>query len=158
MVLTDRAVMTADEATTIFRMYAQRWSIEDTFKLVKDALGQETVQVLDYEAVRMLDALAWVALAYLDELGVGRDHAAIRFLRQLGGGEDRRNRPIGRAMLLRGRQRLLDLLVAQAFLDQARQDGPLPPQIAALLGAPPAAPRRASSRSLEFRPDLRGTS
>ncbi|MGC4105492.1 MAG: transposase [Thermomicrobiales bacterium] len=83
--LTDRPVETELEAITIFRMYAQRWAIEDTFKLVKDALGQESVQVLGYDAIRMLDALAWVAQAYLEELGVGLDHDAIRFLRRLGG-------------------------------------------------------------------------
>jgi len=115
-------------------MYAQRWAIEDTFKVVKETLGQETVQVLGYEAVRMLDALVWVALAYLHDLGITMDHAAIRFLRRLGGGEERRNRPVGKATLLRGLQRLLDLLVTQALLGQAIDDGALPPGIATLLG------------------------
>jgi len=138
--LTDRPVETEQDAATIFRMYAQRWAIEDTFKLVKDALGQETVQVLSYEAVRMLDALAWVAQAYLEDLGIGLDHPAIRFLRRLGGGEDRPNRPVGRAILLRGLQRLLDLLVTQALLTDARQTGHLPPQIAAFLTSLPDDP------------------
>lgn len=138
--LTDRPVETEQDATTIVRMYAQRWAIEDTFKLVKDALGQETVQVLGYDAVRMLDALAWVAQAYLEDLGVRLDHPAIRFLRRLGGGEDRRNRPVGRAILLRGLQRLLDLLVTQALLADAQQAGALPPHIAAFLGILPDDP------------------
>lgn len=132
--LTDHPVEMEAEATTIFRMYAQRWAIEDTFKVVKDTLGQETVQVLGYEAVRMLDALAWVALAYLDELGITLDHAAIRFLRRLGGGEDRRNRPVGKAVVLRGLQRLLDLLVTATLLAEAEETGTVPPGIAALLG------------------------
>ncbi|MGC4192285.1 MAG: transposase [Thermomicrobiales bacterium] len=51
--LTDHPVETEAEAITIFRMYAQRWAIEDTFKLVKDALGQESVQVLTRSACSM---------------------------------------------------------------------------------------------------------
>lgn len=132
--LTDHQVDTDEAATTIFRMYAQRWAIEDTFRVVKETLGQETVQVLEYEAVRMLDALAWMALAYLEDLGITLDHAAIRFLRRLGGGEDRRNRPVGRAVLLRGLQRLLDLLVTTMLLEQTAADEGIPPGIAALLG------------------------
>lgn len=138
--LTDHPVTTDADAVTIFRMYAQRWAIEDTFKVVKETLGQETVQVLGYEAVRTLDALAWVALAYLEELGTTLDHAAIRFLRRLGGGEDRRNRPVGRAVLLRGLQRLLDLLVTAELLAAADTQGTLPPGIAALLGLAPDDP------------------
>lgn len=138
--LTDHPVTTAAEAIRVFRMYAQRWAIEDTFKVVKETLGQETVQVLGYEAVRMLDALAWVALAYLEDLGIALDHAAIRFLRRLGGGEDRRDRPVGRSVLLRGLQRLLDLLVTAMLLEAAGEDGTLPPGIAALLGLDTADP------------------
>ena len=140
LLLTDHPVTTAEMAETIFRMYAQRWAIEDTFKLAKDALGQESVQVLGYEAVRRLDALAWVAVGYLCEMGVGLDWAEVRLLRRLGGGEDRANRPVGKAVLLRGLQRLLDLLTTQALLDQARRQGGLPPGIAALLGESAADP------------------
>lgn len=138
--LTDHPVETSADAVVIFRMYAQRWAIEDTFKVVKDTLGQETVQVLGYEAVRMLDALAWVALAYLEDLGITLDHAAIRFLRRLGGGEDRRTRPVGRMVLLRGLQRLLDLLVTAMLLEQAEADGGIPPGVATLLGLDAADP------------------
>ncbi|CAN0489097.1 unnamed protein product, partial [Phaeothamnion confervicola] len=72
-------------------------------------------------------------------LGVGLEHPAIRFLRRLGGGEDRRNRPVGRAILLRGLHRLLDLLVTQALLADARQAGShprSPPSSASLLTIP----------------------
>lgn len=122
--LTDRPVTTAEEATEIFRMYRQRWAIEDAFKIGKQCLGWEDVQVLKLEAVRTLVAL-----------GVTLEWAEVRLLPRLGGGEVRANRPPGTRVLTRGLRRLLDLCAAQAILaDEVRQHGELPPRLAALLG------------------------
>ncbi|MDQ3442742.1 MAG: hypothetical protein M3490_03950 [Chloroflexota bacterium] len=122
---------------TIFRMYAQRWAIEDTFKTAKETLGLESVQVLGYDAIRRLEALGWVALGYMLDLGVTLEWPQLRILRRLGGGEDRANRPVGKAVLLRGLQRLLDLLATEAILaEEVRRHGTLPPAIATLLDRP----------------------
>jgi hypothetical protein len=135
LLLTDHPVTTAEMAELIFRMDAQRWAIEDTFKTAKDSLGLESVQVLGLEAIRRLEALGWVALGYLLDLGVTLDWPELRLLRRLGGGEDRANRPVGKAVLLRGLQRLFDLLATEAILaEERRRPGGLPPAIAALLG------------------------
>lgn len=135
LLLTDHPLTTADAAELIFRMYAQRWAIEDTFKTVKATLGLESVQVLGFDAVRRLEALGWVALGYLLDLGVTLDWPPVRLLRRLGGGEARSNRPVGRAVLLRGLQRLFDLLATDAILaDEVQRHGGLPPAIAAMLG------------------------
>ncbi len=135
LLLTDHPVTTAEMAELIFRMSAQRWAIEDTFKTVKETLGRESVQVLGLDAIRRLEALGWVALGYLLDLGVTRDWPQIRLLRRLGGGEERANRPVGKAVLLRGVQRLLDLLATEAILaDEIHRHGALPPAIAAMLG------------------------
>lgn len=122
---------------TIFRTYTQRWAIEDTFKTATETLGLESVQVLGYDAIRRLEALGWVALRYLLDLGVTLEWPQLRILRRLGGGEDRANRPVGKAVLLRGLQRLLDLLATEAILaEEVRRHGTLPPAIATLLGRP----------------------
>lgn len=135
--LTDRPVTTAEQALEIFRMYRQRWSIEDAFKVGKQCLGWEDVQVLTLEAVRTLVALGWVAAGFLYELGVTLDWPEVRLLTRLGGGELRANRPAGKRVLTRGLRRLLDLCAAQAILrDEVRQHGDLPPRLAALLGPP----------------------
>jgi hypothetical protein len=135
VLLTDHPLTTADVAELVFRMYAQRWAIEDTFKMAKDALGLESVQVLGFEAVRRLEALGWVALGYLLDLGVTLAWPEVRLLRRLGGGEERANRPVGKAVVLRGLQRLFDLLATEAILaDEERRAGGLPPARAALLG------------------------
>lgn len=135
LLLTDHPLNTRDAAELVFRMYAQRWAIEDTFKTVKDSLGLESVQVLGLDAIRRLEALGWVALGYLLDLGVTLDWPAVRLLRRLGGGEDRANRPVGKTVLLRGLQRLFDLLATEAILaDEEHRRGSLPPAIAALLG------------------------
>jgi len=133
--LTDRPVTNAEEATEIFRMYRQRWSIEDAFKIGKQCLGWEDVQVLALDAVRTLVALGWVAAGFLYELGVTLEWPEVRLLTRLGGGELRANRPAGKLVLTRGLRRLLDLFAAQAILaDETRQHGDLPPRLAALLG------------------------
>ena len=132
--LTDRPVTTPEEATEIFRMYRQRWAIEDAFKVGKQCLGWEDVQVLKLEAVRTLVALGWVAAGFLYELGVTLAWPEVRLLTRLGGGELRANRPPGKLVLTRGLRRLLDLFAAQAILAaEARQYGELPPRLAALL-------------------------
>lgn len=133
--LTDRPVETAEQATEIFRMYCQRWAIEDAFKVAKTCLGLEGVQVLTYEAVRLLLALGWVAAGFIFSLGVTLEWEAVRLLRRLGGGEDRPHRPPGKIVLTRGLRRLLDVLATEAILaEEERHHGHLPPSIVAMLG------------------------
>jgi hypothetical protein len=140
--LTDRPVETAEQAQEIFRMYCQRGAIEDAFKVAKTCLGWEEVQVLAYDAVRLLAALGWVATGFLFELGVALEWGEVRRLRRLGGGEDRPNRPPGKIVLTRGLRRLLDSLAMEAVLaEEERRHGGLPPRIAALLGRSPTSPR-----------------
>jgi hypothetical protein len=135
--LTDRPVTTAEQALEILRMYRQRWSIEDAFKIGKQCLGWEDVQVLALDAVRTLVALGWVAAGFLYELGATLEWAEVRLLTRLGGGELRANRPPGKLVLTRGLRRLLDHLATEAILtDEYRQQGHLPPRLAALLGRP----------------------
>lgn len=135
--ITDRPVETAEQATEIFRMYCQRWAIEDAFKVGKTCLGWEAVQVLAYDAVRLLVALGWVAAGFLFDLGVTLEWGEVRLLRRLGGGEERPTRPPGKLVLTRGLRRLLDYLAMEAILaDEVRRHGALPPRIAAMLGRP----------------------
>ena len=136
--LTDRPVEDAEQATETFRMYCQRWAIEDAFKVGKTCLGWEDVQVLAYDAVRLLVALGWVAAGFLFELGATLEWGEVRLLRRLGGGEDRPNRPPGKIVLTRGLRRLLDHLATEAILaEEERRHGGLPPRIAAMLGRTP---------------------
>ncbi len=103
-------------------MYCQRWAIEDAFKVAKTCLGWDEVQVLAYDAVRLLVALGWVATGFLFALGVTLDWPEVRLLRRLGGGEDRPNRPPSKLVLTRGLRRLLDHLAAEAILaDEGRR-------------------------------------
>lgn len=135
--LTDRPVETAEEATEVFRMYRQRWAIEDAFKVGKQCLGWEDVQVLEFEAVRVLVALGWVAAGFLYELGVTLEWEEVRLLRRLGGGEERKDRPPGKIVLTRGLRRLLDVFATEAILTaHIREYGALPPRLAAVLGRP----------------------
>jgi len=138
--ITDIPVTDAESAKKVFRIYRQRWAIEDAFKITKECLGWEEVQVLKIDAVRTLVALAWVAAGFLYELGVTFEDAEIRLLARLGGWEQRRDpeRGPGKIILMRGLRRLLDMAAAEAILaDEIETYGQLPPRLAAMLHRPP---------------------
>jgi hypothetical protein len=139
LLLTDWPVTDADSALRIFRMYRQRWAVEDGFRFIKDILGWEDVQLLDLEGIRTLLALGCVAAGFLYELGVPLEHEGIQLLARLGGWIPRKNSKPGKIVLTRGLRRLLDLLVTNAVLDRYRSEhGDLPPQIAAFLQPSPS--------------------
>jgi hypothetical protein len=138
--LTDIPVIDGESAVKIFRLYRQRWAAEDTFKVSKECLGWEEVQLLGLEAIRNLAALAWVAAGFLYELGVTFEWPEIRLLARLGGWEARKDpeRQPGKIILMRGLRRLLDHLATEAILaDEAATHGTLPPRLAALIGRSP---------------------
>jgi hypothetical protein len=137
LLLTDHGVRTTAEAVRLFRMYRQRWAVEDAFKFTKEVLGWEDVQLLGFEAVRTLVALGWVAAGFLYELGVTLEWPEVRLLARLGGWVPRTDRPPGKTLITRGLQRLLDHWATEAILaDEIKRHGRLPPRIAALLGRP----------------------
>jgi hypothetical protein len=140
--ITDLPVEDADSATQVLAVYRQRWAAEDTFKVSKECLGWEEIQLLGLEAVRNLTALAWVAAGFLYELGVTFEWPEIRILARLGGWQERKDpkRRPGKIVLMRGLRRLLDLLATEAILaDEIATHGALPPRLAALIGRTPAA-------------------
>jgi hypothetical protein len=138
LLITDWPVEDAESAVRIFRMYRQRWAVEDSFKFTKGVLGWEEVQLLDLEGIRTLLALAWVAAGFLYELGVTLEWEEVRLLARLGGWVERKDNPPGKTVLTRGLRRMMDMLYTQAFLDRCReQHGALRPRIAAWLGEPP---------------------
>lgn len=134
LLITDWAVTDADSALRIFRMYRQRWSVEDAFKFTKECLGWEDVQLLDLTGIRTLVALSWVTAGFLYELGVTLDWPEVQLVAKLGGWEYHKGRKPGKITLTRGLQRIADMLTTQAFLTAyIDEHGALPPHIAALL-------------------------
>ena len=134
LLITDWPVTDADSALRIFRMYRQRWAVEDAFKFTKECLGWEDVQLLDLTGIRTLVALSWVAAGFLYELGVTLDWPEVRLLAHLGGWEYHKGRKPGKIALTRGLQRIINMLATEAFLTAyIQKHGRLPPRIAALL-------------------------
>ncbi len=135
LLLTDWPIQTEGQALEVFRMYRERWAIEDCFKFTKDVLGWEEVQLMDLEAIRTLVAMGWIAAGFLYQLGVTLEWPEIVLLGRLGGWNQRPDRPPGKTILTRGLQRLLEHLATEAILqDEIRRNGRLPPRIATLLG------------------------
>jgi hypothetical protein len=134
--VTDWPVETEAEAMRIFCMYRQRWGIEDSFKFTKTCLGWDEVQVLDWQAIKTMVALAWVAAGFLYEMGVTFSWEEVQLLAKLGGWVPQKGRFPGKIVLLRGLARLLDMLTTQAVLSRyISEHGSLPPKIAAFLHA-----------------------
>jgi hypothetical protein len=125
--LTDWPVVDAHSARRCFIRYRRRWSVEDTHKFIKAAFGIEEVQMLDFQAVRNLVALGWVAAGYLFHLGLTLDQPEVQLLARLGGWEGRQDRPPGKQALSLGLRRLLDKFALEAELRAyLRQHGDLP--------------------------------
>lgn len=138
LLITDWPVTDANRAVRIFRMYRQRWTVEDSFRFIKDILGWEDVQLLNLTGVRTLLALGWVAAGFLYELGVTLDWEEVRLLARLGGWAERKGNKPGKIVLTRGLRRLLEMLVTQSYLDRYRSEhGGLPPRIASLIHVSP---------------------
>jgi hypothetical protein len=135
LLITDWSVEDAENAIRIFRMYRQRWAVEDSFKFTKQTLGWEEVQLLDLRGVRTLVALGWVAAGFLYELGVTLEWEEVQLLARLGGWVPRKDRKPGKITLVRGLRRLIDMLATQSFLERyTAEHDHLPARIAALLG------------------------
>ena len=106
----------------------------DSFKFLKTCLGWEEVQVLDWQAIGTLVALAWVAAGFLFDLGVTFEWAEVQLLAKLGGSYPHKDRLSGKIMLPRGLGRLLEMLITQAILSgYATEHQAVPPRMAALL-------------------------
>jgi hypothetical protein len=134
LLLTDWPVQDAQSALRIFTMYRQRWSVEDSFKFLKTCLGWEDVQVLDWQGIRTLVALAWVAAGFLFDLGVTLEWVEVQLLAKLGGWEPHKDRVPGKMTLMHGLGRLFEMLATQAILSTyATEHQGLPPKIAAFL-------------------------
>lgn len=134
LLLTDWTVESKASAVRVFRMYRQRWAVEDSFKFLKECLGWEEVQVMELEAVRMMVALGWVAAGFLYELGVSLEWAEVWVLARLGGWVPHKGRKPGKQTLTRGLRRLMEMLTTEAFLmAYLKEHGSFPPKIAAFL-------------------------
>lgn len=132
--ITDWRVETEAEALRIFCMYRQRWGVEESFKFTKTCLAWEEVQVLDWQAIKTLVALAWVAAGFLYEMGVTFSWEEVHLLAKLGGWVPHRGRFPGKIVLLRGLARFFEMLATQAILSRyASEHGALPPKIDAFL-------------------------
>src|SRR5450755_1627387 len=133
-VLTDWPVQDEQSAVRIFMMYRERWAAEDSFKVTKECLGWEEVQVLDWQALQTLVALAWVTAGFLYHMGVTFQWEEVQLIAKLGGWEPHKDRKPGKITLMRGLRRLIDMLATQAVLSQyVTQHEELPPNITAFL-------------------------
>jgi hypothetical protein len=110
---TDQAAL----AQRLVQLYRQRWAVEELFKWTKAVLAWEQVQLLDYQAFRTLVAFAWLAAAFLFDLGMDVEDPRLVFLASLGGWT-RNKRPPGKQTLARGLAQLCSYLLIEQHLQK----------------------------------------
>ncbi|AZI44106.1 hypothetical protein EHF33_14425 [Deinococcus psychrotolerans] len=129
LLLTNTPTDAVGAAGAVVRLYLQRWSIEEVFSWIKSALGWEQVQILDFDALRTLVALAWIAASFVFDLSESFDDTQLQLLAHLGGYVPHKNRPPGKKILLLGLLRL-----ANAYLvAHSQPKDALPDHVDALL-------------------------
>jgi hypothetical protein len=88
LLITNRAITTAEMAKNVYHAYLMRTKIEVVFKFLKQNLGWETFQVRDFQSIKNLLALAFYLAGYFDELQKTiKNHEMAIFLAQLGKGK-----------------------------------------------------------------------
>lgn len=116
LLLSSLPVVDEASAIRVVQAYLQRWSVEETFSWTKQLLGWEEVRVLEFEALRTLVAMAWVAAAFVFEMGASLNWPEVAILAQLGGWVPHKKRPPGKKVMLRGLAQLLNYYATQAIL------------------------------------------
>lgn len=117
-------------AEQVVRLYQRRWSSEDVFSWTKTALVWEQVRVLDFEALRPLVAMAWLAASFVFILGETLDTPEVKSLAHLGGYVPHKNRP------LLGLQQLAAAYLTQQSTRPSSDDAPEQAVIVRLFGRP----------------------
>lgn len=134
--LTSLSVSPGVHAGRVVRLYLRRWSIEEVFAWTKTALGWEDVRVQNFEALRTLVAMAWVAASFVFTLGETLDTPEVRLLAHLGGYVPHKNRPPGKKTLLLGLQRLAAASLTQQTTRHSSDDASEWAVLDKLLGRP----------------------
>ena len=120
VLLTNLPVSTADEAQRVVALYALRWAIEEVFAWTKTALEWEAARVLAFTAFKRLVAFAWVAAAFVFNLGVSVEHRVVQHLALLGGWVPRVDERPGRRVLCLGLARVLNAMLVEGVSSRMR--------------------------------------
>jgi hypothetical protein len=116
-----------DEASVLKKMlsvYRQRWAIEDLFAWTKAALGWESVRLMSFEPLRTLVAFAWLAAAFLHDLGADLAYEGVQFLAHLGGWREANSKP-GTRTFATGLAHLASYLLVASYAPQLGGDDAL---------------------------------
>lgn len=104
LLITNKTVTTAEQATLIYQIYLKRSRIESVFKFLKDGLGWEEMQIRDFQAIQRLLSFCFFIAAYLYEIGEQEAHDDyVILLARLGGGKGK----VSKHYILQGIKTLL---------------------------------------------------
>jgi hypothetical protein len=84
LLLTNKPVLSAEQAKAVYKAYLLRFKIEVVFKFLKQNLGWESFQIRDFESIKNLLAVSFFLVGYFKELEEElRNHPLAAFLCQL---------------------------------------------------------------------------
>ena len=114
MLITNRAIETAQDAQQIYQAYLLRFKIEVVFRFLKTNLGWETFQVRDFESIKNLIALAFFLVGYFKELNEDiQKHEIYALIAKIGGGKG----IISVNFLLKGIEKIAHFQQIQQLID-----------------------------------------
>jgi Transposase DDE domain len=117
ILLTNLPVESFEAAQHVIFLYVLRWSIEEVFAWTKPALDWESTQLLEFAALELLVAMAWVTAAFVFELSDSLESSVLDRIAFLGGWVPRVGSSPGRRVLVLGLGRVLASLLVEQVLD-----------------------------------------
>lgn len=112
LLITNKDVVTAEDASNIYHTYLKRSKIEGVFKFLKNVLGWEDSQIREFVAMKTLLTFCYFVAGYFYEIESALiQNETIQFLAYLGNGKGK----VTRFYILRG----LNKWVNKAMVDEA---------------------------------------
>jgi Transposase DDE domain len=88
LLITNKDVITVEEAVSIYHIYLKRAKIEGVFKFLKEVLGWEESQIRDFKAIKTLLTFCYFVAGYFYEIESALiENEVIKFIAYLGNGK-----------------------------------------------------------------------
>ena len=114
MLITNRPILSANDAKQIYQAYLLRFKIEVVFRFLKHNLGWETFQVRDFQTIKNILAFTFFLVGYFKELEKDiRNHEIYHLIAQIGGAKG----SVSVHFVLKGIEKLVHFQQVQELID-----------------------------------------
>jgi hypothetical protein len=115
LLISNKEVTSAEQATSIYHIYLKRPKIEGVFKFLKEVLGWEDSQIREYSAIKTLLTFCYFVAGYFYEIESALvENDTIKFIAYLGGGKGN----VTRTYVLRGFAKMITKVTVDEAIDE----------------------------------------